>query len=154
MTGSTSRSDTQTQTQTHKKLGISRITFSFFPSHFYDRISIGSRTWQQVIYTSPLYFFMFLNHTVLKGFGEFDRQRWLCSSHAGKCLDRSDLLHKVFISDCEASKTTQKWEMNNIMAVWGKPCEYITHPHILQVYRCSCRAGQQLRGAGPCAPRV
>ncbi|XP_013880633.1 N-acetylgalactosaminyltransferase 7 isoform X2 [Austrofundulus limnaeus] len=35
----------------------------------------------------------------------------------GKCLDRSDLLHKVFISDCDISKTTQKWEMNNIVAV-------------------------------------
>ncbi|TNM85578.1 hypothetical protein fugu_007849 [Takifugu bimaculatus] len=35
----------------------------------------------------------------------------------GKCLDRSDLLHKVFISDCDTSKTTQKWEMNNIVAV-------------------------------------
>nr|XP_015830774.2 N-acetylgalactosaminyltransferase 7 isoform X1 [Nothobranchius furzeri] len=35
----------------------------------------------------------------------------------GKCLDRSDLLHKVFISDCDVSKTTQKWEMNNIVAV-------------------------------------
>ncbi|XP_037328169.1 N-acetylgalactosaminyltransferase 7 isoform X3 [Pungitius pungitius] len=35
----------------------------------------------------------------------------------GKCLDRSDLLHKVFTSDCDTSKTTQKWEMNNIVAV-------------------------------------
>ncbi|XP_069024507.1 N-acetylgalactosaminyltransferase 7 isoform X3 [Embiotoca jacksoni] len=35
----------------------------------------------------------------------------------GKCLDRSDLLHKVFISDCATSKTTQRWEMNNIVAV-------------------------------------
>lgn len=35
----------------------------------------------------------------------------------GKCLDRSDLLHKVFVSDCDTSKTTQKWEMNNIVAV-------------------------------------
>ncbi|XP_061686943.1 N-acetylgalactosaminyltransferase 7 isoform X2 [Syngnathoides biaculeatus] len=35
----------------------------------------------------------------------------------GKCLDRSDLLHKVFVSDCDTSKSTQKWEMNNIMAV-------------------------------------
>ncbi|XP_076585328.1 N-acetylgalactosaminyltransferase 7 isoform X4 [Chaetodon auriga] len=35
----------------------------------------------------------------------------------GKCLDRSDLLHKVFISDCDTNKTTQKWEMNNIVAV-------------------------------------
>uniref|UniRef100_A0A3Q3JNA6 Polypeptide N-acetylgalactosaminyltransferase n=1 Tax=Monopterus albus TaxID=43700 RepID=A0A3Q3JNA6_MONAL len=34
-----------------------------------------------------------------------------------KCLDRSDLLHKVFISDCDTSKTTQKWEMNNLVAV-------------------------------------
>ncbi|XP_072320413.1 N-acetylgalactosaminyltransferase 7 isoform X2 [Eucyclogobius newberryi] len=35
----------------------------------------------------------------------------------GKCLDRSDVLHKVFISDCDNGKTTQKWEMNNIVAV-------------------------------------
>uniref|UniRef100_G3PVR2 Polypeptide N-acetylgalactosaminyltransferase n=1 Tax=Gasterosteus aculeatus aculeatus TaxID=481459 RepID=G3PVR2_GASAC len=38
-------------------------------------------------------------------------------SAVGKCLDRSDLLHKVFTSDCDTSKTTQKWEMNNIVAV-------------------------------------
>ncbi|XP_076004059.1 N-acetylgalactosaminyltransferase 7 isoform X2 [Genypterus blacodes] len=35
----------------------------------------------------------------------------------GKCLDRSDVLHKIFISDCDTSKTTQQWEMNNILAV-------------------------------------
>ncbi|XP_074521362.1 N-acetylgalactosaminyltransferase 7-like [Halichoeres trimaculatus] len=35
----------------------------------------------------------------------------------GKCLDRSDLLHSVFISDCDTSKTSQKWEMNPIEAV-------------------------------------
>ncbi|XP_065811016.1 N-acetylgalactosaminyltransferase 7 isoform X2 [Labrus bergylta] len=35
----------------------------------------------------------------------------------GKCLDRSDMLHTVFISDCDTSKTSQKWEMNNIVAV-------------------------------------
>uniref|UniRef100_A0A8C4ZRN2 Polypeptide N-acetylgalactosaminyltransferase n=1 Tax=Gadus morhua TaxID=8049 RepID=A0A8C4ZRN2_GADMO len=35
----------------------------------------------------------------------------------GKCLDRSDLLHKLFIAECDNSKTTQKWEMNNIVAV-------------------------------------
>ncbi|XP_023670475.1 N-acetylgalactosaminyltransferase 7-like isoform X1 [Paramormyrops kingsleyae] len=35
----------------------------------------------------------------------------------GKCLDRSDLLHKVFIADCDRSKNSQKWEMNNIVAV-------------------------------------
>ncbi|KAG8014991.1 N-acetylgalactosaminyltransferase 7 [Nibea albiflora] len=38
-------------------------------------------------------------------------------THLRKCLDRSDLLHKVFISDCDTGKTTQKWEMNNIVAV-------------------------------------
>lgn len=41
-----------------------------------------------------------------------------CMNPIGKCLDRSDLLHKVFTSDCDTSKTTQKWEMNNIVAVW------------------------------------
>ncbi|XP_062243713.1 N-acetylgalactosaminyltransferase 7 isoform X1 [Platichthys flesus] len=35
----------------------------------------------------------------------------------GRCLDRSDLLHKVFISECDNNKTTQKWEINNIVAV-------------------------------------
>uniref|UniRef100_A0A8C7QHP1 Polypeptide N-acetylgalactosaminyltransferase n=1 Tax=Oncorhynchus mykiss TaxID=8022 RepID=A0A8C7QHP1_ONCMY len=35
----------------------------------------------------------------------------------GRCLDRSDILHKVFIADCDTSKSTQKWEMNNIVAV-------------------------------------
>ncbi|TSX30736.1 N-acetylgalactosaminyltransferase 7 [Bagarius yarrelli] len=35
----------------------------------------------------------------------------------GKCLDRSDVLHTVFISDCDHNKSTQKWEMNNIVAV-------------------------------------
>uniref|UniRef100_A0A3Q4MKN3 UDP-N-acetyl-alpha-D-galactosamine: polypeptide N-acetylgalactosaminyltransferase 7 n=1 Tax=Neolamprologus brichardi TaxID=32507 RepID=A0A3Q4MKN3_NEOBR len=40
-----------------------------------------------------------------------------CLTIGGKCLDRSDLLHKVFVSDCDTSKTTQKWEMNNIVAV-------------------------------------
>uniref|UniRef100_A0A673MQJ2 Polypeptide N-acetylgalactosaminyltransferase n=1 Tax=Sinocyclocheilus rhinocerous TaxID=307959 RepID=A0A673MQJ2_9TELE len=35
----------------------------------------------------------------------------------GKCLDRSDVLHKVYIADCDNSKSSQKWEMNNIVAV-------------------------------------
>nr|XP_015201277.1 PREDICTED: N-acetylgalactosaminyltransferase 7 isoform X2 [Lepisosteus oculatus] len=35
----------------------------------------------------------------------------------GKCLDRSEVLHKVFIADCDKNKSTQKWEMNNIVAV-------------------------------------
>ncbi|XP_066574220.1 N-acetylgalactosaminyltransferase 7 isoform X1 [Amia ocellicauda] len=37
--------------------------------------------------------------------------------HTGKCLDRSEVLHQVFIADCDNNKTTQKWEMNNIVAV-------------------------------------
>ncbi|XP_078252988.1 N-acetylgalactosaminyltransferase 7 isoform X1 [Rhinoraja longicauda] len=35
----------------------------------------------------------------------------------GKCLDRSDVLHQIFISDCDSAKTSQKWEMNNLLAV-------------------------------------
>nr|XP_058927060.1 N-acetylgalactosaminyltransferase 7 isoform X3 [Kogia breviceps] len=34
-----------------------------------------------------------------------------------KCLDRSEVLHQVFISDCDSSKMTQKWEINNIHSV-------------------------------------
>ncbi|XP_058406343.1 N-acetylgalactosaminyltransferase 7 isoform X4 [Diceros bicornis minor] len=36
---------------------------------------------------------------------------------SGKCLDRSEVLHQVFISNCDSSKTTQKWEINNIHSV-------------------------------------
>ncbi|XP_035148515.1 N-acetylgalactosaminyltransferase 7 isoform X6 [Callithrix jacchus] len=36
---------------------------------------------------------------------------------SGKCLDRSEVLHQVFISNCDSSKMTQKWEMNNIHSV-------------------------------------
>ncbi|XP_056416789.1 N-acetylgalactosaminyltransferase 7 isoform X4 [Hyla sarda] len=36
---------------------------------------------------------------------------------SGKCLDRSEVLHKVFLSDCDSSKSSQKWEMNNILSV-------------------------------------
>ncbi|XP_025058196.1 N-acetylgalactosaminyltransferase 7 isoform X2 [Alligator sinensis] len=36
---------------------------------------------------------------------------------SGKCLDRSEVLHQVFISECDSSKATQKWEMNNILSV-------------------------------------
>ncbi|XP_032874206.1 N-acetylgalactosaminyltransferase 7 isoform X2 [Amblyraja radiata] len=35
----------------------------------------------------------------------------------GKCLDRSEVLHQIFISDCDSAKTSQKWEMNNLLAV-------------------------------------
>ncbi|XP_030047405.1 N-acetylgalactosaminyltransferase 7 isoform X1 [Microcaecilia unicolor] len=35
----------------------------------------------------------------------------------GKCLDRSEVLHQVFISECDSNKSTQKWEMNNILSV-------------------------------------
>ncbi|GAB1293174.1 N-acetylgalactosaminyltransferase 7 [Apodemus speciosus] len=36
---------------------------------------------------------------------------------SGKCLDRSEVLHQVFLSSCDSSKLTQKWEMNNIHSV-------------------------------------
>ncbi|XP_043917652.1 N-acetylgalactosaminyltransferase 7 isoform X1 [Protopterus annectens] len=36
---------------------------------------------------------------------------------SGKCLDRSEILHQVFLSDCDSTKSTQKWEMNNILSV-------------------------------------
>ncbi|EPY73789.1 N-acetylgalactosaminyltransferase 7 isoform 2 [Camelus ferus] len=36
---------------------------------------------------------------------------------SGMCLDRSEILHQVFISNCDSSKTTQKWEINNIHSV-------------------------------------
>uniref|UniRef100_A0A8C6YWG7 Polypeptide N-acetylgalactosaminyltransferase n=2 Tax=Nothoprocta perdicaria TaxID=30464 RepID=A0A8C6YWG7_NOTPE len=36
---------------------------------------------------------------------------------SGKCLDRSEVLHQVFISECDSNKATQKWEMNNILSV-------------------------------------
>nr|XP_033798397.1 N-acetylgalactosaminyltransferase 7 isoform X1 [Geotrypetes seraphini] len=35
----------------------------------------------------------------------------------GKCLDRSEVLHQVFLSECDTNKSTQKWEMNNILNV-------------------------------------
>ncbi|XP_043401923.1 N-acetylgalactosaminyltransferase 7 isoform X3 [Chelonia mydas] len=36
---------------------------------------------------------------------------------SGKCLDRSEVLHHVFITECDSGKATQKWEMNNILSV-------------------------------------
>uniref|UniRef100_A0A6I8NNL0 Polypeptide N-acetylgalactosaminyltransferase n=1 Tax=Ornithorhynchus anatinus TaxID=9258 RepID=A0A6I8NNL0_ORNAN len=38
-------------------------------------------------------------------------------SLTGKCLDRSEVLHQVFLSECDSGKVTQKWEMNNILSV-------------------------------------
>ncbi|XP_041115390.1 N-acetylgalactosaminyltransferase 7-like isoform X1 [Polyodon spathula] len=35
----------------------------------------------------------------------------------GKCLDRSEVLHQVFVSECDTNKSTQKWEMNNVVSV-------------------------------------
>lgn len=100
-------------------------------------------------------FLMFWNHIVTMW---WVWMTMICDPYTGKCLDRSDLLHTVFVSDCDPSKTTQKWEMNNIVAVWGKHFEYITPPYYkfteLWSWWCSQRAGQQLWEAGPCAPRV
>ncbi|KAH0616099.1 hypothetical protein JD844_026949, partial [Phrynosoma platyrhinos] len=36
---------------------------------------------------------------------------------SGKCLDRSEVLHQVYISECDSNKATQNWEMNNILSV-------------------------------------
>ncbi|XP_075716366.1 N-acetylgalactosaminyltransferase 7 isoform X2 [Rhinoderma darwinii] len=36
---------------------------------------------------------------------------------SGKCLARNEALHKVVLSDCDSSKSSQKWEMNNILSV-------------------------------------
>ncbi|XP_074849122.1 N-acetylgalactosaminyltransferase 7 isoform X3 [Carettochelys insculpta] len=36
---------------------------------------------------------------------------------SGKCLDRSEVLHQVFITECDSNKATQRWEMNNILSV-------------------------------------
>ncbi|XP_078417568.1 N-acetylgalactosaminyltransferase 7 isoform X1 [Cetorhinus maximus] len=35
----------------------------------------------------------------------------------GRCLDRSEVNHQIFISDCDSAKASQKWEMNNLLAV-------------------------------------
>ncbi|ERE91436.1 N-acetylgalactosaminyltransferase 7-like protein [Cricetulus griseus] len=54
---------------------------------------------------------------------EFKEWQYFKSLHrfthipSGKCLDRSDVLHQVFISNCDSNKMTQKWEMNNIHSV-------------------------------------
>ncbi|KAH0516190.1 N-acetylgalactosaminyltransferase 7, partial [Microtus ochrogaster] len=54
---------------------------------------------------------------------EFKEWQYFKSLHrfthvpSGKCLDRSEVLHQVFIASCDSSKTTQKWEMNNIHSI-------------------------------------
>ncbi|XP_019588809.2 N-acetylgalactosaminyltransferase 7 isoform X3 [Rhinolophus sinicus] len=54
---------------------------------------------------------------------EFKEWQYFKSLHrfthipSGKCLDRSEVLHQVFLSHCDSSKMTQKWEMNNIHSV-------------------------------------
>uniref|UniRef100_A0A8C2NZV6 Polypeptide N-acetylgalactosaminyltransferase n=1 Tax=Capra hircus TaxID=9925 RepID=A0A8C2NZV6_CAPHI len=61
-----------------------------------------------------------ITHCNLNEFKEwqyFKNLHRLTHISSGKCLDRSEVLHQVFISDCDSSKMTQKWEINNIHSV-------------------------------------
>ncbi|MBN3282321.1 GALT7 acetylgalactosaminyltransferase, partial [Polyodon spathula] len=61
-----------------------------------------------------------ISHCSLKQFTEWQYFKGLhrfTHTPTGKCLDRSEVLHQVFISDCDTNKSTQKWEMNNILSV-------------------------------------
>ncbi|XP_018098696.1 N-acetylgalactosaminyltransferase 7 isoform X3 [Xenopus laevis] len=61
-----------------------------------------------------------LTHCNLNEYKEwqyFKNMHRLLHIPTGKCLDRSEVLHQVFLSDCESNKTTQRWEMNNILGV-------------------------------------
>jgi polypeptide N-acetylgalactosaminyltransferase len=33
---------------------------------------------------------------------------------SGKCLDRGELVHNIFLSDCDSHKATQQWEINKV----------------------------------------
>ncbi|RXM31705.1 N-acetylgalactosaminyltransferase 7 [Acipenser ruthenus] len=61
-----------------------------------------------------------ISHCNLKEFTEWqyfkDLHRFT-HTPTRKCLDRSEVLHQVFISDCDTNKSTQKWEMNNILSM-------------------------------------
>eukprot|EP00079_Xenopus_tropicalis_P022330 XP_012814191.1 PREDICTED: N-acetylgalactosaminyltransferase 7 isoform X1 [Xenopus tropicalis] len=76
--------------------------------------------YDQCLYKGPDGTQVMLTHCNLKEFLEWqyfkNMHRFLHIS-TGKCLDRSEVLHQVFLSDCDANKPTQKWEMNNILGV-------------------------------------
>ncbi|XP_066271000.1 N-acetylgalactosaminyltransferase 7-like isoform X2 [Branchiostoma lanceolatum] len=55
-------------------------------------------------------------HTKYRGW-EFDEEKKMLRHKIGKCLDRSEILHQVFMSDCDESSKTQKWEFNQVMAM-------------------------------------
>ncbi|XP_078576283.1 N-acetylgalactosaminyltransferase 7-like isoform X2 [Branchiostoma floridae x Branchiostoma japonicum] len=55
-------------------------------------------------------------HTRYRGW-EFDEDKKMLRHKIGKCLDRSEILHQVFMSDCDESSKTQKWEFNQVMAM-------------------------------------
>ncbi|KAM9082970.1 N-acetylgalactosaminyltransferase 7 isoform 4-T4 [Megaptera novaeangliae] len=57
------------------------------------------------------------NLNELKEWQYFKNLHRLTHIPSRKCLDRSEVLHQVFISDCDSSKMTQKWEINNIHSV-------------------------------------
>jgi polypeptide N-acetylgalactosaminyltransferase len=33
---------------------------------------------------------------------------------SGKCLDRGELIHNIFLSECDSNKATQQWEINKV----------------------------------------
>ncbi|XP_078666420.1 N-acetylgalactosaminyltransferase 7-like isoform X2 [Branchiostoma floridae x Branchiostoma belcheri] len=55
-------------------------------------------------------------HTKYRGW-EFDEESKMLRHKIGKCLDRSEILHQVFMSDCDEASKTQKWEFNQVMAM-------------------------------------
>ncbi|XP_019622702.1 PREDICTED: N-acetylgalactosaminyltransferase 7-like isoform X1 [Branchiostoma belcheri] len=55
-------------------------------------------------------------HTKYRGW-EFDEENKMLRHKIGKCLDRSEILHQVFMSDCDEASKTQKWEFNQVMAM-------------------------------------
>ncbi|KAI8503387.1 N-acetylgalactosaminyltransferase 7 [Branchiostoma belcheri] len=55
-------------------------------------------------------------HTKYRGW-EFDEENKMLRHKIGKCLDRSEILHQVFMSDCDDASKTQKWEFNQVMAM-------------------------------------
>ncbi|XP_061419920.1 N-acetylgalactosaminyltransferase 7 isoform X1 [Lethenteron reissneri] len=59
-------------------------------------------------------------HCGMKQFEEwtYDKEKHVfVYTPKGWCLDRSELLHQVFVATCEDGKTSQQWEMNNIVGL-------------------------------------
>lgn len=101
---------------------------------------------------------MCLNHVVLKGFGEFDR-RWTKNlffprrKMSGQIRPAPQSLHIRLWrqqNHSEMGDEQHHGRMRETSWVYNTS----TRTTSLQSWWCSCRAGQQLRGAGPCALRV